>query len=145
MSPRNPCVSLSRDRVRRMSYARFAQAIYARHPEIRDVVTWESFTTMAHREGVRVRVVDLSRPAQLLRVGHRSFIQVNAQQSRAARTEHGMHELVHFWRDDPGVPVYHAEDEWVASSEEDFANHFAWIVCSPSRIFQPGFRPEDFT
>lgn len=86
---------------------------------------------MAVREGVRVQLLPLSRPARLLRLGQHVSIQINRALDMTARARFGMHELCHFWRDDIGQPCYHAEDEWVASELEDFAETFAWVVTSP--------------
>lgn len=79
----------------------------------------------------------------MLRYGHHVCIQLDRRLNRSARTTHGMHELCHAWRDDPGRAFYNVEDEVVTSSE-DFADLFAWVVTSPARVFQPGLRLEDF-
>lgn len=114
-----------------------------RHPELRRPVVWEGFTAIAQREGIRVRVVPLARPARLLRIGHRVFIQINESLTRYQRTLYGMHELCHFWRDDPGEPCYYAEEDGVPSAAEEFADIFAWAVTTEARQFIRGIREED--
>ena len=130
--------------LRRRSVPRFIREMLPKHPELADVVTWEDFTRMANREGIAVRVVaGLPRKARLVRFGAHVVVQVSRELTRADRTLWGMHELCHFWRDDPGVMCYHATDG--DDESEDFANIFAWTVTSPARLHVPGIRPEDFT
>ena len=121
----------------------FIRDLLPRHPELAEVVTWDAFTRMTHREGIVVRVVrGLSRRARLVRIGQHVFIQIRRELPRAERVLWGMHELCHFWRDDPGVMCYHADSG--VDESEDFANVFAWAVTSPARVLVPGVRPEDF-
>ena len=54
-----------------------------------------------------------------------------------------MHELCHFWRDDPGVPSYHSDGE-TGGARDEFADIFAWLVTSPARVHMKGVREEDF-
>jgi hypothetical protein len=118
-----------------------------RHPELRRQVLWDDFVRIAAREQVTVRMVPLSRPAQLVRFGRRVFIQLEATLAREPRTVYGMHELCHFWRDDPGRPCYHSDadgDDVHPSASEQFADIFAWAVTSPARVYVVGLRPEDF-
>jgi hypothetical protein len=107
-----------------------------RHPELHRQVRWSDFEAICAREKIIVRIVALSRPARLVRFGQHVCIQINrAVHSSMLRTRYGMHELSHFWRDDPGEACYHAEEEWVASESEDFADLFAWQTTSPAGKF----------
>lgn len=130
--------------VRRYGVLPFIHRMAKRHPELARPVLWMDFVRMAKRDGVCVRVLELSRPARLLRYGRDVCIQLRSTSSRSERTVYGMHEMCHVWRDDPGRAFYHAEDEAVGSPSEDFADLFAWVVTSPARIYQPGLREEDF-
>src|SRR5687767_13366933 len=100
----------------------FIQLIAERHPELRQPVTYHEFLAIAERESIGVGIVSLARHARLVLMGHSVFIQLNQSLSRAARTVYGMHELCHFWRDDPGEPCYNAEDTALASPAENFAD-----------------------
>jgi hypothetical protein len=129
--------------MRRRSYIGFLRAMVARgHEELKRPVSWDDAVRIAHREGISVRVVPLSRPAQLLRIGQRVFAQVSDRIPHEQRARELVHELTHFWRDDPGVACYHSEEEWVESEQEDFANIFAWLVTSPHRDI-PGTREQE--
>jgi hypothetical protein len=113
-----------------------------RHPELRRQVTYAEFTTIAAREGIPIRVGRLSRPARLIRYGHYVEIQLSEDLDHKERTVRGMHELCHFWRDDPGQPCYYADEE-VNEPLERFADTFAWFVTSTARPFVRGLREED--
>ncbi|MDB4906343.1 MAG: hypothetical protein JWO05_1127 [Gemmatimonadetes bacterium] len=124
---------LDRAKMRRNSVPAFVQKMQRLHPELERVVLWDDFLRICEREEVIVRIVPLTRPARLVRYGRRVCIQLNkAISDRTLRTRYGMHELAHFWRDDPGEPCYYAEEEAVASRSEDFADVFAWLVTSPA-------------
>jgi hypothetical protein len=56
----------------------------------------------------------------------------------------GVHELCHYWRDDPGVMSYYSDDVGPSSAREEFADLFAWLVTSPARVHIKGVREEDF-
>jgi hypothetical protein len=128
-------VGLSWRQIRRRSVPAFLRAMAEKHPELRRQVLWDDAVRIAQREGVSVRVVPLSRPARLLRVGAYVCIQVSRSiTDRTLRTRYAMHELCHFWRDDPGEPCYYAEEDAVASESEDFADVFAWLTTSPARV-----------
>jgi hypothetical protein len=129
---------------RRHSVPVFIRRMVPRHPELARVVLWDDFVRMAQREKIAVRVVALpdAQKARLVRVGQHVFIQLNRLLSRDERTIWGMHELCHFWRDDPGVPCYYG-DEHSQEPEEEFADVFAWAVTSYARVHVPGIRPED--
>lgn len=81
-----------------------------------------------------MKVTDISRPARLLRFGQHVSIRINRKLDLTARTRFGMHELSHFWRDDIGEACYHADDEWLPSPSEDFAETFAWLVTQPNPL-----------
>lgn len=135
-----------RDRatLRRNSVPAFIRKMAERHPEMREPVTYEGFQAIAAREHITVMHVRLSRPARLLRLGGDAFIQIHRSLSVVERTKYGMHELSHFWRDDPGFACYNVEDDAFKSPAEEFADIFAWVATSPARIFLPGLRNEDF-
>lgn len=137
-------VLLDRPTLRRKSVPVFIRQMAGRHRELREPVTYEGFIAIAKREAVSVRVAELSRPARLIRVGQWPCIQLNRSLGYGQRAVYGMHELCHFWRDDPGEPCYNFEDDALISDAEEFADIFAWVVTSPARIFLPGLRDEDF-
>lgn len=121
-----------RDRLRRLDMFAFLAAIQERHPELRSPVTFPEFTRIAHREHITVKIADISRPARLLRYGPHFSIRLRRSLDYTARTRFGMHELVHYWRDDIGEACFHADDEWLPSDSEDFAEDFAWLVTCPA-------------
>lgn len=131
--------------VRRHGVTAFIRTMGERHPELKRLVLWDDMLRMANREGIFVRTVALPSAvkARLVRCGERAFIQINANLRREEQTIHGMHELVHFWRDDPGVACYYS-DEISQATNEDFADIVAWAVTSPARVHVPGLREEDF-
>ena len=79
-----------------------------------------------------IQVVPLSDEARLLRYGRHVAIQLSSRLNEKARTIFAMHELCHFWRDDPGEPCYYA-DSYSTSPSEEFADVFAWYVTSTDR------------
>lgn len=134
---------LDRKTLRRRSVPHFIRTMAVRHPELRCPVDYAAFTAIASREGVSVRVVPtLPTPARLVRVGGRALIQFRRDTSRQERTVLGMHELCHFWRDDPGESCFYADEEDERPREE-FADIFAWFVTSPARVHVRGLREED--
>lgn len=134
---------LDRQTLRRRSVPHFVRMMAERHPELRHQVTYAEFAAIAAREQIAVRVVpSLPAPARLVRVRDAAFIQLSDSTSRAERAILGMHELCHYWRDDPGQPCYYA-DEADLSPLEEFADIFAWCVTSPARVFVRGLREED--
>lgn len=136
-------VPVDRRTLRRRSVPYFIRTMAERHPELRRPVTYAEFCAIAAREGIPVRVVPLSRPARLIRYGSSVAIQLSDRLPREERAIRGMHELCHFWRDDPGQPCYYDDDE-AAAPLEQFADVFAWAVTSPARVFIRGIREEDF-
>lgn len=123
----------SRAWLRRHSVPAFIERMAGRHPELHGQIRWQDFLAIATREHVDVHITPLSRPARLIRFGQHVCIQINrAVQNPMLRTRYGMHELAHFWRDDPGEPCYHSEEEWQPSECEDFADLFAWQTTSPA-------------
>lgn len=130
--------------LRRFDVVPFIHEMARRHPELARPVVWIDFVRMAKRDGIRVSVIGLSRPARLIRFEGCVCIQLRSSLNRSERTKYGMHELCHAWRDDPGRSFYHAEEAGVRSPSEDFADLFAWVVTSPARVYQPGLREEDF-
>jgi hypothetical protein len=114
--------------------SRFIEQHAERHPELRRQVDWQDFLRIAKRDGVRVRAANLSHPARLVRFAGALEIQLAFTLTMKQATIFGMHEICHAWRDDVGEPCFHAEDEWVPSPSEDFAELFSWITTSPSRL-----------
>lgn len=122
--------------IRRHSVPAFVRHMAAtRAPEFAKRVLWVDVLTMAQREGIQVRVVKLPnwQRARLVRLGQHVFIQVNRAMSRAEQTVHAVHELVHFWRDDPGLACYYSDGG--RGDNEEFADIVAWLVTSPAREF----------
>ena len=134
---------LDRVSLRRRSVPSFIKVMAERHPELRTQVTYVDFLAIAEREGISVRVVPLSRPARLVRCENAVFIQLADRTTHKERAVLGMHELCHFWRDDPGQPCFYADEEDLRPLEE-FADIFAWFVTSTARPFVRGLREEDF-
>jgi hypothetical protein len=133
---------LARSSLRRRSVPAFIKLMAERHPELRRQVTYTDFLAIASREGIAVRVVALSHRARLIRCGSSVFIQLSKRTNHKERTVLGMHELCHYWRDDPGQPCYYADEQDMRPLEE-FADIFAWAVTSTARIYVPGLREED--
>lgn len=136
-------ILMSRQALRRRSVPTFIRVMGERHPELRKVIGYAEFLSIAAREEIAVRIVPLPRPARLVRLGSVAFIQISDRTSHAERTVLGMHELCHYWRDDPGQACFYADEEDLRPLEE-FADIFAWVVTSPARIFVAGVREEDF-
>ena len=132
--------------LRRRSTPALIRHLAKRHPELVRPCVWDDFVRIAEREEIVVRVVELPpwQQARMVRFGQRPFIQLSKRLTRDERTVVGFHELAHFWRDDPGVACYHAEQDDRCHPREDFADIFAWAVTSPARQHVPGIREEDF-
>lgn len=130
--------------LRRRNVMRFIRVMSERHPELRSLVGWTEFQRMAEREGITIEFRPLSRPSRLIRFGARVAIQFDKKDPLRPRATDGMHELCHFWRDDPGVACYFLAEDGGASPSEEFANIFAWFVTSSARQFVPGLREVDF-
>ncbi len=134
---------LDRQTLRRRSVPHFIRSTAEHHPQLRRPVTYAEFSMIAVREGIIIRVVpSLSHAARLIRVGAATFIQFRRDTSRQERAVLGMHELCHFWRDDPGQACYFADEDDMRPLEE-FADVFAWFVTSPARVHVRGLREED--
>ena len=104
---------IPRDRrtLRKRSVPHLIRTLAARHPELTEPVTFDGFRAIAKREHITVQLVLLSRPGRLLRIGEHVFIQLDKRLSVTDRTLAGMHEMCHFWRDDPGEACYNVEDD----------------------------------
>lgn len=125
-------IHLPRSDWRYWSVPRFVRQKSRQHPELLRQVLWPDFVRMAERESIRVRFESLSSQARLLRFGSHVYIQIEKLLDQKARTIYGMHELCHFWRDDPGEPCYYADD-YSQHPREEFADIFAWYVTTPDR------------
>lgn len=143
MSPSIPLKS--RESLRRTSVTGFVRRMAERHPELRDVVQFRDMFRMAQRDGVLVRLVRFpnSQHGRLARVMGHPFVMINRRSTRAEQTMAGMHELCHFWRDDPGVSSYYSDGE-TGGPRDEFADIFAWLVTSPARVYIKGEREHDF-
>lgn len=115
---------------------RFIEKMSVRHPELANLVGWDDAVRIAQRESIQVRVRPMPRKinGRLLRIGHHVFVSVNSTLTRAERTTTLVHELVHFWRDDPGVGAYYSDDVSLEPHEQ-FADVVAWILTSPAGKF----------
>lgn len=136
--------SRSRESLRRSSVSGFVRRMAERHPELTKVVGFREMMAMAKRDGVTVQLVSMpaAQHGQLLRIWGDVFVQINRKLTRAEQTATGMHELCHFWRDDPGVACYYSDGE-TGGARDEFADIFAWTVTSPARVHVPGLREED--
>lgn len=121
---------------RRWSVPALVREKVKRHPELARPVTHYEAYTIAAREGIAIALVALPSRirGRLIRVGERVWIQIGRHVPRNERHLVVMHELVHFWRDDPGVMCAYADHETVNQMEE-FCEVFAWAVTSPARCF----------
>src|SRR5262245_36096834 len=126
-------------RSKRWSVPALIRELAPRHPEILAPVALAEATAIARREGILVAVAEL--PARvrgrLLRVEEQVWIRIGRHVPRNERHIVIMHELAHFWRDDPGVMCAYSDDETVNAIEE-FADIFAWAVTSPAREYVLG-------
>jgi hypothetical protein len=124
----------------------FLEVLATRHPELRRPVALPDFHRMAERERIIVQYRDrMRRPARLLRLSDVAlYIQISRLTPPRSWATFGMHELCHFWRDDPGMPCYNANPTWQGSPSEDFAETFAWWVTQNPRIAPPYLPPGAF-
>lgn len=113
----------------------FAAHMANRHPELARPVTWADFLAIAGRCRIIVRVVEMSHPARLVRLGNTVGIQLKRGLPRTLQTRYGMHELWHYWVDDIHEACIYADEDTVRHPREDPADLFAWYVTSPARIF----------
>lgn len=123
-------------RSKRLSVPALIRELARKHPELLRPVTMTDALTIADRERILVAVVDLPEriPGRLIRVGEQVWIRVNRSIAENARAFVVMHELTHFWRDDPGLMATYMDYETVSPMEE-FCDVFAWYVTSPAREF----------
>src|SRR4051812_28369484 len=105
------------------------------HPELASPVTWAGFIAIAQRCKIQIRIVNMSHPARLIRLGNNVGIQIKRGLDRTLQTRYGMHELWHFWNDDIQEACIYADDETLRHPREDAADLFAWYVTSPARVF----------
>jgi hypothetical protein len=113
----------------------FTRRMAIMHPELANPVTWGAFCSIAQRCRISVRIVNMSHPARLIRLGNSVGIQIKRGLDRTLQTRYGMHELWHFWNDDIRESCIYADEETVRHPREDAADLFAWYVTSPARIF----------
>jgi hypothetical protein len=118
----------------KLSLADFVAVLASEHPELRQPIAFPDVFSIALRENLPIRVMPLSRPARLLRLGEHVVIQINSREPSRQWATYGMHELCHYWRDDAGELCYHADVAWRESPSEDFAETFAWHVTQNPRI-----------
>lgn len=130
--------------LRRANVPAFIRHMSERHPELLGVVSFADAVTMAKRDGVTVRAVTMAdaQDGRLVRIWGGAYVLVNRAKTRVEQTMAAMHELCHFWRDDPGVSSYYSDGETGGASDE-FADIFAWTVTSPERFNVVGLRPQD--
>lgn len=105
------------------------------HGELERPVTWGAFCSIAMRCKIAVRILEMSHPARLVRLGNHVGIQIKRGLDRTLQTRYGMHEMWHFWNDEIREACVYADDETVRHPREDSADLFAWYVTSPARIF----------
>lgn len=117
---------------REWSVPRFTRRLARRHPELERQVLWPDVEAFCRRERVLLRRCAISDDARLLRFGQHVCIQLRRSLDEKAATIFAMHELCHFWRDDPGEPCYYA-DAHSQDPREEFADIFAWYVTTPDR------------
>ncbi len=129
-------------RSRRWSVPALVRELAPRHPELLRPVALDEARAIAQREGIRLIVVRLPERirGRLVRIGERLWIQIGRHIPKHERHIVIMHELAHFWRDDPGLMTAYMDDETVDPMEE-FCEVFAWAVTSPAREYVLG--PED--
>jgi hypothetical protein len=135
----------SREALRRASVTGFVRRMAERHPELRRVVGFKEMKAMALRDGVFVRLdrMPATQHGRLVRLWNQPYVLLNRRITRAEQTMAGMHELCHFWRDDPGQASFYSDGE-TGGKRDQFADIFAWTVCSPARVHIKGVREEDF-
>ena len=135
----------SRARLRRATVQGFVRTMAEKHPELQRVVGFREMMAIAKREGVVVKLDRLPefQHGRLIRLWNQPYVLLNRRITRAQQTMAGMHELCHFWRDDPGVASYYSDGE-TGGKRDEFADLFAWIVASPARVHIKGVREEDF-
>lgn len=123
-------------RSRRWSVPALVRELAPKHPEIMAPVTMKEALAIAAREGIRVAIADLPRRirGRLIRVGDVVWIRIARHVPANARHVVIMHELAHFFRDDPGEMAAYMDDETFSRIEE-FCDVFAWAVTSPARAF----------
>jgi hypothetical protein len=120
--------------IRRASVPALVRRLSRRHPELERQVLWEDATRICEREGIIIRLVVAPFGARLARFGQFVAIQINRSLDEKARTVAAMHELAHFWRDDPGEPAYYLDlGDRRQDPREEFADIFAWYVTTPHR------------
>lgn len=123
-------------RSRRWSVPALIRELAPKHPEILQPVTLKEARTIAAREGIRIAVALLPERirGRLVRIGDNVWIRIGRHVPHHERHIVIMHELAHFWRDDPGLMAAYMDDETVNPIEE-FCEVFAWAVTSPARAF----------
>lgn len=124
---------------KRLNIPTFVRTMAARHPELRDIVSFDDMVRMAHRDGVAVRSVRLPnwQKGRAFAIGQHMHIRLNRSLSRHEQTVAGMHELCHLWRDGIRLAPYYS-DEVTGGASCEFADIFAWYVTSAARpLFDP--------
>jgi hypothetical protein len=71
----------------------FTARMSALHPELAKPVTWTGFCAIAQRSKIAVRIVEMSHPARLVRLGNNVGIQIKRGLDRTLQTRYGMHEM----------------------------------------------------
>lgn len=119
---------------RRWSVPILVRRLSKQHPELLRPVVWPDVRVMCHREGIAIYHVAAPFAGRLLRAGRFVAVQLNRKLSEAERTVVALHELAHFWRDDPGEPAYYLDlGDRRQDPREEFADIFAWYVTTPHR------------
>jgi len=128
------------------SVARLHRRYRLRHPELEAPVTWASAQAIAAREHITVRVRTLPgrETGRLVRLGPHVSIHLSRRLPEHDRASVMMHELCHYWSDDPGEMCYF-NDEGEPNAVEEFCERFAWYCVDPNaREFLNRWREEGF-
>jgi len=131
---------------KRRSVLALFRRVAGRHPELEAPVTWRVFEEIAAREHIVVRIRQLpeGRTGMLVRVGDDVVMFLSRLLKPNERLWVAMHEMAHFWADDPGeVCYYNIESD--KSESEEFCERFAWYCVDPgAREFLHRWREEGF-
>lgn len=102
------------------------EAKRARHPELREPLTWTTFQKVCEREGVRLAKGPLPVDAVLMSALDTAVIVLNSELDERRHTYRGAHELAHHWAHSSHEPViYTMRDVWAPDPREDDAEYIA--------------------
>jgi hypothetical protein len=132
---------------RRRSVVALARRLAVRFPQFDRSIGWRDVEEICQREHIAIRVRSLppGEKGWLVRVDSYVTIRLSRLLTKQEKLWTAVHELCHYFSDDPGEMCRYAADSHEQSDTEEFCERFAWYCVDPgAREFLQRWREEAF-